>query len=103
MAASGRMIQNGRWIPGKPARRWREQDDAERAEVRRGEERRRVRADRVEGHIAEVEQPGEPGHDVQPDGHDPEDQHERDDRVVRERQREDVPAEPAQELLVEIG
>src|SRR6266508_793519 len=39
----------------------------------RGEQRGDVRAHREEGHVAQVEQPGEPHHDVQPQRHEQED------------------------------
>ena len=64
----------------------------------RREEGRDVGADGIERDIPEVEQTREPDHDVQADGHDREDHHERDGRVVRQRQREDVPRELGQEL-----
>ena len=41
----------------------------------RGHECHRVRADGEEGGIAEVEQPGEADHDVQPEGQDDEEEH----------------------------
>ena len=77
------------------------QVDAERRRVGRGQECRDVGADGVEGHVPEVQQARETGDDVQADGHDREDRHERHDGVVRQRQRDVVPAELGEELLVD--
>ena len=85
------MIQNGRWMPGGSRADVAEegQVDAERAEMRRGEERRRVRADGVERDIAEVEQTRRsPATMFSPMAMIAKIVMNVDDRVVRERQRE---------------
>ncbi len=56
-------------MPREARRDVAEQDDADAPPVRRGQERRRVGAERVERDVAKVEQAGEPDDDIQADGH----------------------------------
>ena len=66
------------WMPGtssrRPSLRRREDVDALAAvdvgELLGAQPAHHERADGEEGHVAEVEQPGEADHDVQPEGHD---------------------------------